>query len=182
MGAQTGCRSSAEKMKTTLTANQRMGLVAAIIVAADQLTKVAVLRYLRNFEEKVILEGFFKFVHWRNTGAAWSLFSDHNALLSVVSLVALLVLFLTRHHFEAHTVHGQISLGFIFGGITGNLIDRLLQERQHVIDFIRFYVQRRDGSELGFPAFNVADAAICTGVALTFLLSWKNDQTQSGAS
>ena len=41
-------------------------------------------------------------------------------------------------------------------------------------DFIYFYVIRRDGSELGFPAFNVADSAICIGVGLLFVLAWMN--------
>ena len=44
--------------------------------------------------------------------------------------VALLVLFLSRHHFESRTVLGQIAFGLIFGGIAGNLLDRLLPSRQ----------------------------------------------------
>jgi signal peptidase II len=129
--------------------------------------------------EKVILPGFFKLVLWGNTGAAWSLFRGNNALLAGIALVALVVLFLTRHHFELHTLGGQISLGLIFGGILGNLTDRLL--REHVIDFLYFYLIRRDGTELGFPAFNVADSAICTGVGLLFLLSWRSETSKSAS-
>ncbi len=55
----------------------------------------------------------------------------------------------------------------------GNLVDRLYVG--HVIDFIYFYVQLRSGSEMGFPAFNVADSAICTGVALVFLITWRSE-------
>jgi len=55
----------------------------------------------------------------------------------------------------------------------GNLIDRL--RVKHVIDFLYFYLQQRGGSEIGFPAFNVADSAICTGVGLIFLLTWRNE-------
>ena len=61
---------------------------------------------------------------------------------------------------------GQIAFGLIFGGIAGNLLDRLLPSRQQVIDFIYFYVNQRDGGEIGFPAFNVADSGICIGVGL----------------
>jgi signal peptidase II len=45
----------------------------------------------------------------------------------------------------------------------------------HVIDFLYFYVER-PGGPVGFPAFNVADSAICTGVALVFLVTWMADK------
>jgi signal peptidase II len=64
----------------------------------------------------------------------------------------------------------------LFGGILGNLTDRLLPSRRHVIDFLYFYVNRRGGGEVGFPAFNVADSAICVAVGLLFLLSWQREQ------
>jgi signal peptidase II len=154
-----------------------MAAVAAVVLGADQLTKLAVLRFLGYAQEKVIFDGFFNLVHWGNTGAAWSLFNRYagsNLMLAVFAVVALLVLFLTRHHFDAHTVPGQLALGLIFGGIAGNLVDRFL--RGHVIDFLYFYVARRGGGEIGFPAFNVADAAICIGVGLLFLLSWQREE------
>jgi lipoprotein signal peptidase len=44
---------------------------------------------------------------------------------------------------------------------------------EHVVDFLRFYWNRRSGSEVGFPAFNVADSAICTAVAILLILSWQ---------
>ncbi|HEV8542682.1 MAG TPA: signal peptidase II [Verrucomicrobiae bacterium] len=159
-------------------ANKRIGILAAVIVLCDQLTKRLVLHTLSyGRDERVVVDGFFKFVHWGNTGAAWSMFHGNNELLAIVSLVALLVLFIYRDHFDTRTRLGQISLGLIFGGIIGNLIDRLF--RKHVIDFLYFYLQQRDGREIGFPAFNVADTAICTGVGLLFLLSWKQESQRA---
>jgi signal peptidase II len=154
--------------------------LALSIIVFDQLTKLAVLKYLGFAEEKVIVDGFFKLVHWGNTGAAWSMFSGNNGVLAVVAIAALVVLFFTRHHFNVHTLGGQVSLGLIFGGIAGNLIDRL--RVGHVVDFLYFYAHRRDGQIAGFPAFNVADSAICVGVGLLFLLSWQNgaDKTPVG--
>lgn len=164
----------------TLTPNRRMALLAAFVFAADQLSKLLVLKFLDHSQERVIIPGFFKFVHWVNTGAAWSLFHDKNAVLAIISLLALLGLFIWRHHFDTKTILGQISLGLIFGGILGNLYDRLHPARQHVIDFLRFYIERRSGEEIGFPAFNIADSAICVGVGLLFLLSWRNESAASG--
>ncbi len=159
----------------TLTANRRMALIAGLIFAADQLSKMAVLKFLHSSQERIIIPGFFKFVHWVNTGAAWSLFHDNNAILAVVSFLALIGLLFWRNHFDTKTILGQVSLGLIFGGILGNLFDRIHPARQHVIDFLRFYIERRGGGEIGFPAFNIADSAICVGVGLLFILSWRNE-------
>jgi signal peptidase II len=108
------------------------------------------------------------------------MFTGNNGLLAGVAIVAVIVLFFTRHHFDLHTLGGQISLGLIFGGIIGNLIDRL--RVKHVIDFLYFYVIRRDGTEAGFPAFNVADSAICVGVGLLFILSWRGGAATKAAA
>ena len=135
--------------------NQRIAIIAAVIFALDQFTKWLVLRSLGAYEERIIIPGFFKFVRWGNTGAAWSLFSGNNSLLALVALVAIVALWRTRHHFDSHTLMGQVAFGLIFGGIAGNLFDRLIHHE--VVDFLRFYiVQRPTGlfeNEIGFPAF-----------------------------
>jgi signal peptidase II len=155
--------------------NRRIAALALFIFVFDQVTKWFVLRTLRLGDERVVIPRFFHLVHRDNTGAAWSLFTGNNALLAVVALVALFVLYFSRHHFNAHSLTGQFAFGLIFGGIIGNLTDRLLPARHAVVDFLYFFMQRRGGDELGFPAFNVADSAICTGVALIFLINWKNE-------
>lgn len=155
------------------TPNRRIALIALLVVALDQLTKQIVLRLLGYAQEKVVFQGFFKIVHWGNTGAAWSLFRGNNELLAGVALAALVILFVTRHHFDSRTLLSQVAFGMICGGIIGNLIDRLWAG--HVIDFIYFYLEPQAGTELGFPAFNLADSAICTGVGLVFLITWRSD-------
>ncbi|MHC1768315.1 MAG: signal peptidase II [Verrucomicrobiia bacterium] len=152
-----------------------MGAVALGVLASDQATKFLVMSYLGFREEVEVIEGFFRLVHWGNTGAAWSFFKDQNALLALVSAVALVVLYIARRHFSVERTAGQVALGLLFGGIMGNLTDRLLPTRQHVIDFLYFYVNQRGGGEVGFPAFNLADSAICIGVGLLFWLAWQKD-------
>ena len=146
-------------------------LLAMTILGLDQLTKWMVVRWMEFGAEQMVLEGFFKLVHWGNTGAAWSIFRHHNNWLAVFSSLAMLALWRWRRQFEYHQRPGQIALGLLFGGIIGNLLDRIVHE--HVVDFLRFYWVRRSGAELGFPAFNVADSAICTAVALLLILSWQ---------
>ncbi len=157
----------------TLHPNARILLITAGVVALDQATKRLVLAFLNYAEEQVVVEGFFKLVHWGNTGAAWSMFHGNNMVLAVISAIALVVLFLARRHFDGDSTVGQLALGLMFGGIIGNLIDRLTVS--HVIDFLYFHVQTRGGGEAGFPAFNVADSAICVGVGILFLLSWRRE-------
>jgi signal peptidase II len=156
-------------------ATRRILLLAFSVYLLDQVTKLVVLRFLGLEQEHDMVPGFFKFVHWGNTGAAWSLFRHNNHILAGISAVAMIALWIFRRHFEADRPAGQAALGLLFGGIAGNLTDRVLPTRQHVIDFLRFYLVPREGGEMGFPAFNVADTAICIGVGLLLLLSWQSD-------
>ena len=163
--------------------NRRIFTLAAVILVLDQLTKWLVLKNIPEYTERTIIPGFFNLTHRANTGAAWSMFTGNNFLLAAIALAALVALYLTRHHFSAHRLLGQFAFGLIFGGIIGNLTDRLLPGRHAVVDFLHFYMARRGTMEIwDFPAFNVADSAICTGVALIFLLNWKNEPAPTPAN
>ena len=157
--------------------NRRIFGLALAVLALDQLTKGLILHSsIMEGDERVIIPGFFNLAYRVNTGAAWSMFTGNNAVLAIVALIALVALYLTRRHFSADRILGQIAFGLIFGGIIGNLADRLNPHRHAVVDFLHFYLQRRGSYEpLDFPAFNVADSAICSGVALIFIITWKNE-------
>jgi signal peptidase II len=162
--------------------NGRIAAVALCILAADQITKWFVLRCIYPGDEIAVIPGFFNLTHRANTGAAWSMFTGNNAVLATVALAALVVLYLTRHHFSAHRLVGQFAFGLIFGGIIGNLTDRLLPGRHAVVDFLHFYMARRGTNDIfDFPAFNIADSAICTGVALIFILNWQEEPKRLAA-
>jgi signal peptidase II len=159
------------------TPNRRVGVIALAVIILDQLTKFIIVEFLPDSSvEKTVIPGFFKLVHWQNTGAAWSLFRGSNAVLTVVALVALVILifYLSRHHFDARTLGEQIAFGLICGGIVGNLIDRI--RLKSVTDFLYFYL-----GDWSFPAFNVADSAICTGVGLVVLLALKSERSPKTA-
>ena len=136
---------AASSSKDANPTNRLILTLAVTVFVFDQFAKWLVLELLPVGDERNLIPGFFKFVHWGNTGAAWSLFSGNNAVLAVVGIGALILLVFTRRHFHAETLAGQIAFGLIF------------------------------------PAFNIADSAICTGVALIFLLSWKNEQSPQSA-
>jgi signal peptidase II len=159
------------------TPNRRIGLIALAVIIFDQLTKFIIVEFLPDSSmEKTVIPGFFKLVHWQNTGAAWSIFRGNNTVLAIVALVALVILgfYLSRHHFEARTLAEQAAFGLICGGIVGNLIDRI--RVKSVTDFLYFYL-----GDWSFPAFNLADTAICTGVGLVVLLALKSERGPKAA-
>ena len=149
--------------------------LATLMVGLDQWTKFLVQRSIEFGGAIDVAPGLFRLVHWGNTGAAWSLFQNQNAILAVVSSLAMVALVWFRDHFEGRRPLGRVALGLILGGIVGNLLDRL--RHGHVVDFLYFYLDRPNGSEAGFPAFNVADSSICVGVGLLFILAWRPDRT-----
>jgi signal peptidase II len=156
------------------TPNRRIATLAGTVIILDQLTKWIVSSFIEVGSERMVIPGFFKLVHWGNTGAAWSLFRGNNLLLAAIAIAALAILYFSRHHFDVRSRLSQLAFGLICGGIVGNLIDRLRVD--HVVDFLYFYVQTRAGGEAGFPAFNIADSAICTGVGLVFVLTLKTER------
>ncbi len=158
--------------------NLRIFAICSLILILDQTSKLLVQYFLPLLgEQRIVIDGFFRFVHWGNTGAAFSFFQDNNTVLAVVGILAVFILYMNRTLFGAHHLLGQVALGLMLGGILGNLIDRL--RVQHVIDFLYFYAYKRGGGEVGFPAFNVADTAICTGVGLLLLLSWRKESSDA---
>jgi signal peptidase II len=147
-----------------------MGLIALEVFLADQTAKYLVRRSMSLTDEHVVIDGFFKFVHWHNTGAAFSFADNHNAALAATSCCAFGLLVWFRKRFDVDQILGQVALGLILGGIVGNLADRMFIG--HVVDFLRFYLYQRGGGEIGFAAFNIADSAICVGAGLMLLHSF----------
>lgn len=138
--------------------------IAAGILLLDRWTKWLVAQRISLFESIPVIPGFFKITHLRNKGAAFSLFADapetwRIAMLVMFSLIALvIVLVLLVRSSDRLSLQG-IALALILGGAVGNLWDRLLHG--WVTDFILVYYKQWE-----WPAFNVADSAICVGAVL----------------
>ena len=154
---------------------QWVALIAVAIVALDQLTKWLVVHAISPEETRVVIGGFFSLVQVHNTGAAWGIFKDYNLVLTVISVLAVLGIFLFRRAFQLHRPGLRVAFGLVCGGIVGNLVDRV--RVHHVIDFLSFSI-----GPYRWPAFNVADSAICVGVALYVMLSWRSDGAAGGNS
>lgn len=141
------------------------GLVVALVLL-DQITKEWVRLRFALGESWVIIPRFFNLTYIRNPGAAWGLFGTQTGLLTLISIVLLALLLIFRRHFLTDSRLHRLALACLVAGILGNLLDRL--RFGYVVDFLDFYVGRSH-----WPAFNVADAAICIGVGIYLLTTWR---------
>ena len=145
-------------------------LLSAVVIVLDQITKYMVAGNMLLYEDIPVISGFFHITYVQNTGMAWSMLSGQQILLSLAAAVAIGVMLwvlITRKP----GILVRISLGLMIGGAAGNLIDRLLLN--HVRDFLNFYIFGYD-----FPVFNIADVALCIGVAFLILDSFLEERKE----
>ncbi|MCB0977236.1 MAG: signal peptidase II [Acidimicrobiales bacterium] len=141
-----------------------VGIIAAVVVAVDQLSKHWALNNLTDSPIDVV--GSLRLNLRFNPGAAFSLgsggrFGPWIALLAVVVVAALALGYPSRFRL------GAVAAGLITGGALGNLVDRAFRGDQGflhgaVVDFIDLQ---------WWPVFNIADSAICVGAVLLVLVS-----------
>lgn len=144
-------------------------LIAILVIVLDQLTKIWILRTFELYEVKEIIPGFFNLVYVTNSGAAFSMLANVDSpwrhyFFVGVNLLAGIGLTIAYYHFRKAHFGYVISLALIVGGALGNLIDRL--RYGSVVDFLDFYL-----GSYHWPAFNVADSAICVGAVLFLIVN-----------
>ena len=142
--------------------------ISAIVVALDLYTKHLVQRAFE-YGEHLTITSFFDLVRYHNEGAAFSFLADAGGwqkwFFSGVSMIAVVVItYLLKKHQNQKLF--SVGLALVLGGAIGNLYDRLTLG--YVVDFLSFHV-----NDWYYPAFNVADSAICVGVALLLLDGFK---------
>ena len=134
----------------------RVLLVAAVVLALDQLTKAIVRSSMKLGESRHVFAGLLDITYVHNKGVAFGALAGGGAILAAlagVALGAIVVYFVMR----SRTPYLWLPVGMLLGGALGNLLDRARDGA--VTDFIDFP---------WWPAFNVADIAITFGV-LTLL-------------
>ena len=142
--------------------------ISAVIVVLDLYTK----HLIQNafvYGEQLTITSFFDLVRYHNEGAAFSFLADAGGwqkwFFSGVSMVAVVVItYLIKKHQNQKLFCTGLAL--VLGGAIGNLYDRLTLG--YVVDFLSFHI-----NGLFWPAFNLADSAICVGVAFLLLDSFK---------
>lgn len=138
-------------------------MLAGLILASDQLSKRYIIATLDVHESHApipILDQLFQFTHIHNTGAAFGMFPAGGFIFTIIAIVVAVAIVVYTRRLDAGHYLLRIALGLQLGGALGNLIDRLRQG--YVTDFLDF---------IPFPfIFNIADAAIVSGVVVLFYL------------
>lgn len=135
-------------------------IIAAVLTAADQAVKYAVVSSMSVGETAFSLLGLFDITYVKNTGAAFSMLSGRLSLLSLISIVfcfGTVVYWIKRK--PTHPLL-KTSITMMFSGALANGIDRIA--RGFVVDYIRT-------TFISFPVFNIADICITVGAALVVL-------------
>jgi signal peptidase II len=147
------------------------GVVAAIVLALDVISKMLVAAHLPMQPEKHLrlLGGAIYLDQARNSGAAFSLGTGFTVILTVVALAVVVVIVRTAGRMRS--AGWAVALGLVLGGALGNLSDRLFREpgvgRGRVVDWISLFGP--DGEH--WPIFNLADSAIVCGAILAAILA-----------
>lgn len=140
-------------------------VLALFILIIDQITKYfAVINFVENISIHKITN-FFNLVLIYNRGISFGLFNQTNYSNYIFLCLSIIIIcFLLKWFKDSAMLTESIALGLIIGGAIGNVIDRIF--RPGVVDFIQLHWK-----EYYWPSFNIADSAICLGVAILIILS-----------
>jgi signal peptidase II len=152
--------------------------ISVAIVVADWFTKLLVVRNFSLYDSRPVIENFFHLVYVRNTGAAFGLGANsaHSIVPFLLNGGAIAIFFAVAViAFRSPLTDARLQTGLhlILGGAVGNLIDRF--RLGYVIDFLDFFVVVGN-KPYHWPAFNVADSAICVGIGLLLLDMWSKPE------
>ena len=139
-------------------------LVALLVIIFDQLTKYYVVSNFYLGESVLVIENVFHWTYILNPGAAFGMFEGSRWFFVVIAIGVLVGIWYMKDEINEGGWMMQYGAALFGGGAIGNLIDRARSGL--VIDFFDFRI---------WPVFNVADIAICVGVAM---ILWKVLQTE----
>lgn len=138
-------------------------VLAAVLVAVDQITKHAVVVHLKGKDPIVLIPGVLELRYLENRGAAWGMLQNRQWVFVLITVVFLAVIafFMVRIPKTLYYRPLIITLSVLCAGAVGNFIDRIRQS--YVVDFIYFRI-------IDFPIFNVADICVTLSVIALLIL------------
>ena len=132
----------------------------ALMIIADQLTKLLAVKYLMPIDTQPLFEGVLHLTYVENRGAAFGMLANHRWVFILVSTVAIIAIGVFLYLGKAENRIYEAGLTMVLAGGVGNMIDRLALG--YVIDFIDFRL-------IDFAVFNGADSFVCVGAGVLIL-------------
>ena len=154
--------------------NRKILIIFGITLFLDQVSKAVVSSMISLGHSIKVINNFFYITYLNNYGAAWSMFTDKNTFLIILSIIALIIMYRFIYVFEKNK-RNTIAFGLVMAGIMGNLIDRWLFG--YVRDFIDFKIFSYD-----YPVFNIADIAVVVGVLFIIIAIFKGEDKNGKVS
>ena len=136
-------------------------ILSLILFGIDQISKITIGLFIKLNDSFVIIKNFFSLNYVHNNGAAFSILRNQRLLFILIGFIALFLLFNYIKDFKENN-RNIIAFSFLFGGILGNLCDRLFLG--YVRDFLSFKI-----FSYYFPVFNIGDSLIVIGVILLLI-------------
>lgn len=151
-------------------------VVSVLVLLLDQASKLYIDRTMQLHSSITVIDRFFNITYVRNQGAAFGMLANSSFRLPffiLVSAVAVCVILVVVKRLREDQKFAAVSLSLIFSGALGNLIDRV--RLGEVIDFLDVH-----WFDHHWPAFNIADSAICVGVALLAIDMYLEEKKNKG--
>ncbi|MEE0457476.1 MAG: signal peptidase II [Anaerovibrio sp.] len=136
--------------------------IGILVFILDQLVKHAVLVSMHLGESIPIIKEVFHITFVLNPGAAFGMLEHQRWIFIVVALLVVVLALVFYKHIQRESLITRIGAGLLLGGALGNLLDRI--QSGLVVDFLDFRI---------WPVFNIADIAICGGVAMLIWDMWQ---------
>ncbi|MFX3636294.1 MAG: signal peptidase II [Candidatus Pristimantibacillus sp.] len=137
--------------------------IALLVFVVDFITKKIIATQLELTETISVIGNFFLITSHRNRGAAFGILQEQRLFFIIVTVVIVAaIIWYIQVSRKSAKAWLMVGLGLVLGGAVGNFLDRALYGE--VVDFLMF-----NFGSYGFPIFNVADSAICCGVALILI-------------
>ena len=137
------------------------GVVAALFLVADQLTKYIVMTNMELYQKVDFIDGFMNFTYIHNNGGAWGMLGGYTWVLVAVTALIMVGLIVALIKIGRNSRLFFWAGCLILSGGIGNMIDRIFRDG-NVVDFLRVEF-------IDFPIFNVADCAVVIGAGLLIL-------------
>jgi len=150
-------------------------LAAPVVLLLDYFTKIWAIDALKTAQRSIeVIPGYFDFSYTENTGVAFGMLNSAQYawkpyVLAALAIAATVAIIYYYHKSSPDRKLLHFALALTSGGILGNLGDRVF--RGYVVDFIEWHIR----DSFYWPNFNIADSAICVGIALLMIDSIKNE-------